>query len=208
MKGLIVKELIEFKKRWIITVIIFLIVSIYSVTVAFPVCIIMTPLFSVVVFGSFTHDEQSKWLQYSIAMPYGRTRFVSSKYLAQLLALLFSLVVITLLWVVSSIKNGNFNTELFGVILWAACVAGLIYPMMLIPVSMAFSSNASRLFFIIVNGVIGGLSGATIADESFLNTFSTSKITSITPLVILAIIAAMYLLSWGISIKIYEKRDL
>ena len=208
MKGLIMKEFIMFKKSWIITAILILIFSIYSITTALPMCLILTPLFSAVTFGSFAHDEQSRWLQYSVAMPYGRKKYVSSKYLSQLLSLLFSMVIITVLWVVSSVINGDFNTELLGVILWSACVAGLIYPMIILPVTMAFSSSTSRLFFLIINGAIGGLGGVTVTDDSFLNTVLTSKITSVTPFVILAVIVALYLLSWGLSIKIYEKRDL
>lgn len=208
MKGLIIKELIEFKKRWIITAIMILVFSVYSIIAALPICLILTPFFSAVVFGSFIHEEQSKWRQYSIVMPYGRKKYVSSKYLAQIMSLLFSMVIIAVLWVISSVKNGIFDAGLLVVLLVSACVAGLIYPLVIFPITMAFSSNTGRLFFSILNGAIGGFIGVTITDESFINTVSTSKITSITPFIILAVIAAVYLLSWILSIKIYEKRDL
>lgn len=208
MKGLMVKELIEFKKRWIITAIIILVFSIYSITVALPMCLILPPVLSAVVFGSFIHEEQSKWRQYSIVMPYGRKKYVSSKYLAQILSLLFSMVIIAILWVISSVKNGVFDTGLLVVLLFSACVVGLIYPLVIFPITMAFSSSTSRLFFLILNGAIGGFSGMTITGDNFINAVSTSKITSITPFIILAVIVAVYLLSWVLSIKIYEKRDL
>ena len=185
-----------------------LVFSIYSITVALPACLILPPLLSAVVFGSFIHEEQSKWRQYSIVMPYGRKKYVSSKYLAQILSLLLSIVIIAMLWVISSVKNGVFDTELLAVLLLLACVVGLIYPLVIFPITMAFSSSTGRFFFLIINGAIGGLSGVTISDDSFHNTVSTSKITSITPFVILAVIVALYLISWGLSIKIYEKRDL
>lgn len=208
MKGLLVKELIEFKKRWIVTAIMVLFFSIYSITVALPMCLILPMLISAVVFGSFIHEEQSKWRQYSIVMPYGRKKYVSSKYLAQTLSLLLSIVIIVMLWVISSVKSGFFDKELLAVLLLLACVAGLVYPLIIFPVTMAFSSSTGRLFFLIINGAVGGLSGMTVTDDSFLNTVLTSKITSVTPFVILAVIVAAYLLSWGLSIKIYEKRDL
>lgn len=208
MKGLIVKELIEFKKRWIITAIMILVFSIYSITVTLPMCLLLTPFLSAVVFGSFIHDEQSKWRQYSIVMPYGRKKYVSSKYLAQILSLLFSMVIIAVLWVISSIKNGIFDIGLFIALLFSACVAGLIYPLVIFPITMTFSSSTSRLFFSIINGFIGGFTAVTIMDEDFINTLSTSKITSITPFIVLAVIVSVYLLSWVLSIKIYEKRDL
>lgn len=208
MKGLIVKELIEVKKRWIITTIMILVFSICSITGALPTCLILPMLLSAVVFGSFVHEEQSKWRQYAIVMPYGRKKYVSSKYLMQILSLLFSMVIIAVLWVISSVKNEVFDTGLLAVLLLSACVVGLIYPLIIFPVTMAFSSSTSRFIFLFLNGVIGGLSGITITDDNIINAVSTSKITSITPFIILAVIIALYLLSWVLSIKIYEKRDL
>lgn len=208
MKGLMVKELIEFKKSWIIIAIIILAFSIWSIVAFLPVCLILPMILSAYMFGSVMREEQSKWRQYSIAMPYGRKEYVSAKYLAQILSLLISIVIITVLWGISSVKMGFFDKGLLTVLILLACVVGLVYPLIMFPITMAFSSNTGRLFFIIFNGAIGGLGGATISDDSFINTVLIGKITSLTPFVILAVIVAAYLLSWGLSIKIYEKRDL
>lgn len=208
MKGLMVKELIEFKKSWIITAIIILAFSIWSIVAFLPVCLILPMFLSAFTFGSVMRDEQSRWRQYSIAMPYGREKYVSAKYLAQILSLLLSMVIIAVIWVISSVKMGFFDKELLAVLLLLTCVVGLVYPLIMFPVTMVFSSNMGRLFFLVLNGFIGGLGGATVTEDSFINTVSTIKITSVTPFVILAVIVAAYLLSWGLSIKIYEKRDL
>lgn len=208
MKGLLVKELIEFKKSWIIIAIVILAFSIWSIVAFLPVCLILPMIFSAFALGSVMRDEQSRWRQYSIAMPYGRKEYVLAKYLAQILSLLISIVIITVLWGISSVKMGFFDKELLTVLLLSACVVGIVYPLIMFPITMAFSSNTSRLFFLILNGFIGGLGGTTLSNDRFINTVLTSKITSLTPFVILAVIVALYLLSWGLSIKIYEKRDL
>ena len=90
MKGLITKELIALKKQLFILSILIIAFSAASIWGELSFCMVIPMFLSIFSINSLTMDEQSKWQQYSISLPYSRKTIVSSKYVTTLIVLTIS----------------------------------------------------------------------------------------------------------------------
>lgn len=215
MKGLILKDLIMLKKQWISYLFMvggFAVASIGNISFG----LIMTVIMSILPINMMSLDEMSRWQQYAVVLPYGRKNIVSSKYIFYVMNTLFSMAILTIIYIISSIVKPETEISL-PIILIGGLVAGNIYPLIMLPLVFKFNSSTGRTILIIISmifgGIIGGLTsalafqeidGETNINETLINIFNSPFL----PVVIIAVIAVLYLISWAISVKIYEKRDL
>lgn len=215
MKGLILKDLIMLKKQWISYLFMvggFAVASIGNISFG----LIMTVIMSIVPINMMSLDEMSRWQQYAVVLPYGRKNIVSSKYIFYVMNTLFSMAILTIIYIISSIVKPETEISL-PIILIGGLIAGNIYPLIMLPLVFKFNSSTGRTILIIISmifgGIIGGLTsalafqeidGETNINETLINIFNSPFL----PVVIIAVIAVLYLISWAISVKIYEKRDL
>ncbi|MDY5844961.1 MAG: ABC-2 transporter permease [Bariatricus sp.] len=151
------------------------------------------------------YDERSKWNIYSETLPYSRAQIVSVKYL-------MALILISGVWIFSfaamilkcTTTYTAFTKELIfsGLALHAT---GLLCVSILLPVIFKFGSEKGRLvyFVIIIGTCVIGATAMNLSNE--LNFSLPDKIPAfLFPLAALLIFA----LSWGLSIKIYQKKEL
>lgn len=215
MKGLILKDLIMLKKQWISYLFMvggFAVASIGNISFG----LIMTVIMSILPINMMSLDEMSRWQQYAVVLPYGRKNIVSSKYIFYVMNTLFSMAILTIIYIISSIVKPETEISL-PIILIGGLIAGNIYPLIMLPLVFKFNSSTGRTILIIISmifgGIIGGLTsalafqeidGETNINETLINIFNSPFL----PVVIIAVIAVLYLISWAISVKIYEKRDL
>lgn len=208
MKGLLLKELFMLRKSWFaiaILVVTFSIVGIFSGETGM---LLIVPLFMSVWSVSFMNmDEISKWQQYSIALPYGRRKIVSSKYLMILILNTLSIVFVVLCYLISvALGKNGFSADLLFTLILLSLIMGIVYPSLLLPLVYKLNTEKGRMVLMIINGIVGGSSVAFMQTSVFGDIFGS--ISGFLPLVILAVVAVLYLLSWQLSVKIYEKRDL
>lgn len=216
MKGLITKELIMLKKQgrsFAFIAVIFSAVSIFNdISFAFLLPVIM----SIIPINMMALDEQSKWQQYAITLPYGRKNIVTSKYIFYVINTLISMAVLTIVYIISSVVKPETEISLTFMLI-GGLVAGNVYPLIMLPLTFRFNSATGRTILIVASmtfgGIVGGLTsalafqeidGETNINETLINIFNSPFL----PVVIIAVIAVLYLISWAISVKIYEKRDL
>lgn len=217
MKGLIIKELIALKKQWFPLM---LIVGGFSISAVgegnFSFALFIPVVMSILPINSMALDEQCKWQAYAIAMPYGRKNIVSSKYVFYIINTLISMSLLTVIYIISDIIHSEISISL-PVLLISGLISGSVYPLIMLPLTFKFNSTTGRTILIVISMIFGGIIGAltsiivfqeidgeTIAVETVVNAFNSPLL----PIVIIAIIAVLYLISWTISVKIYEKRDL
>lgn len=208
MKGLLLKELFMLRKSWFtiaILVVTFSIVGIFSGETGM---LLIVPLFMSVWSVSFMNmDEISKWQQYSIALPYGRRKIVSSKYLMILILNAFSIVFVVLSYLISiALGKVEFSADLLLMLMFLSLIMGIAYPSLLLPLVYKLNTEKGRMFLMIINGVVGGVSVALMQTSVFGDVFG--NIAGFQPFIIVVVVAVLYLLSWQLSVKIYEKRDL
>jgi ABC-type transport system involved in multi-copper enzyme maturation permease subunit len=210
MKGLLLKELLMFKQRLFVFVILIIMFCGFGIFGNCGVLSMMSAFLGMFLFGHLNYDEQSKWNIYSIAMPYGRKTIVSSKYIAMIISTVFStvLVVITLA-AAAALGKIDFSAELFITYVTTSLFIGMLYPSLILPFAYKFNSEKSRMVMIVASGFMGGLLG-TCASVDFVTKILVriSRYSDIIPYISLTVTIVLFVLSWGLSVKIYEKRDL
>ncbi|MDE6775056.1 MAG: ABC-2 transporter permease, partial [Ruminococcus sp.] len=156
MKGLIVKEFIMFRKNWLTTV--FFLVVFVALPVAGRITAgLIFPLFlSIIMFSFHSYDEQCNWQQYSLALPYGRKNIVTAKYITFLIGVGISVVMMTIAYIIFWVTHSDVGlSEYFNLII-ATCIFGMVYPMIMLPLSFRFNTNQSRIIMLLINGILGG----------------------------------------------------
>lgn len=209
MKGLLLKEFLMLKKGWVTLVIFFIAFGIGGVGSDF-ICF-MLPMFSaILLYGHINYDEQSKWQQYSIALPYGRKMIVSAKYAAMAIGAVVSTVLVVLLYGVTvAMKKAEFSMkDLVGYAILSLAI-GIIYPTFFLPLAYKFNSEKGRTIMLFLNGASGAIAVFLIsAIETTGILAKLSNYTNILPYIAIAAVLVLFALSWLISVKVYEKRDL
>ena len=209
MKGLLLKEFLMLKKGWVTLVIFFIAFGIGGIGSDF-MCF-MLPLFvAILLYGHINYDEQSKWQQYSIALPYGRKMIVSAKYAAMAIGAVVSTVLVVLLYGVTvAIGKAEFTLkDLVGYAILSLAV-GIVYPTFFLPLAYKFNSEKGRTIMLFLNGASGAIAVFLLsAIEATGILAKLSNYTNILPYIAIAAVLVLFALSWLISVKIYEKREL
>lgn len=210
MKGLLLKELFMLRKSWFaiaILTVAFAVVGIFSGETGM---LLIVPLFMSVWSVSFMNmDEVSKWQQYSLALPYGRRKIVLSKYLMILILNTLSIMFVVLCYLISVALGKNvFSADLLLTLIFLSLIMGIVYPSLLLPLVYKLNTEKGRIVLMIINGIVGGMSVTLLQTSSILSDNIFKDIAGFLPLIILAVVAVLYLLSWQLSVRIYEKRDL
>ncbi len=210
MKGLLLKEFFMLKQRVVMFILFIVIFCGFGLAGNCGVLSMMSAFFGMFLFGHLNYDEQSKWHIYSIAMPYGRKTIVSSKYVAMIMSIIFS-TVLTVVTLAAAAAFGKieFSTELFITYAVTSLVIGMLYPSLILPVAFKFNSEKSRMFMISVSAIMGGLLGVCMSSNFTTKVLAKiSEYSNILPYIFLAFAVVLFALSWWLSVKIYEKRDL
>jgi len=210
MKGLITKEilvLIKNNKMQFLCLLMFVVLGVFMKSAAY---IMFIPfLIPMLVKQGLTVDEMSKWDKYSACFPVDRKKIVSSKYIVVLLSAVLSSAMALAAFILINIINKDKVLSLsdIAVYLTAASSISIVLPAFMYPFDFKYGTAKGRVVYFILTGIaVAGLSSAFMGADvtSFL-----SKLTQ--PLVIAVIFAAaltIFIVSWFISAKIYEAREL
>ena len=209
MKGLLLKELFMIRKTWISITIFIATFGCMGIFGGEPNMMLMISIFISIWSISFlSFDDVSKWRQYSLTLPYGRKTIVSSKYLAVLLSDIISAVLVLCCYMISvCLKIIDFSADELVLLMFLSVVGGVIYPVLTLPLYYRFSSEKARMFIMVAGGIVGGTS-TFFMKLPFMNMDIIINNAEIAMFIILASVVIFFILSWLLSVKIYEKRDL
>lgn len=148
-----------------------------------------------------SYDERDGWDKYSLTLPCTRAQLVSVKYLTGLafggLTYLLSEAVLAARFLLA----GNFVWGEYLALSSALILMGLLGPSILMPFVFQFGSEKGRMayYFVIalIFAVVGVLAG--LGFYVYLEGFSW---------LVIAAAVLLYLGSWRLSIRLYEKREL
>lgn len=209
MKGLLLKEFLMLKKGWVTLVIFFIAFGIGGIGNDF-MCFMLPLFIAILLYGHINYDEQSKWQQYSIVLPYGRKMIVSSKYAAMAIGAVVSTVLVLIIYGVTvAIGKAEFSLkDLVGHLVLSLAI-GIIYPTFFLPLAYKFNSEKGRTIMLFLNGASGAIAVFLLSTiEATGIVAKLSNYTNILPYIAVAAVLVLFALSWIISVKIYEKRDL
>lgn len=206
MQGLLLKDWYMIKKycrAYLLLTVIFTVVSFFgedNLFLIFYPCL----LCGVIPVNLIAYDENSRWTQYSEALPYTRAQIVSSKYL---IGIFIQLAVMILTVIAQSVRMnmaGNFSlSELLMIALTMLSIAGLSSAICL-PFIFKMGVEKGRTAYYVMVGIVcaGAVSASMVFGEQ-----AEAQIDL--PIAIIAVISvAIYALSWYLSIQFYKKREL
>lgn len=151
------------------------------------------------------YDERDRWTRYSDTLPYTRGQLVSAKYLVGLCfsggAFLLS-VAATLVWMG---VNGSFSWEKLAVLGVTLLVLTCLCPAILLPFTFKYGVEKGRFAYYITIGICCGV-GAFLVSAGFEIPAVTNSFWILTVVAVVAV--ALYVGSWVLSIRFYQKREL
>ncbi len=209
MLGLIKKDLFLIKSNLKILVILFVVYGFMIFQGEMDLSFVL-PLMSVVIMiSTFSYDTYNKWDAYAITLPDGRKNSVRAKYLATIILIIVTTIIITILSVAISyfqIKVVDYE-NIFSTILGAVFATTLLQSFMY-PVIYKFGVEKARIgIFIVVFGItiIGGIIAKFIDFKSIFQTLDNLENywMIILPIVMIVILYLSYKISEGI----YKKKE-
>ena len=196
MKGLLLKDFYlswRYCRAFLVIVAVFLAVSFTGDdNIFFLIYPIM--IASVIPMTLVSYDEHDKWTAYSGTLPYTRAQLVSTKYLVGMcfgsVAFLISMAATT----VRMILGGGFVLEQFAMV-------GTAF----LPYVFKYGAEKGRVAFYITVGVFSGVA-AVLAGMGFQIQGLSSGLWPLAAVAGVSIL--LYALSWWLSIRFYQKREL
>lgn len=208
MKGLLLKDLYMLKhycKSYIFIAIIFIAVSLSDndnmFFVFYPV--ILCGIIPVNLLG---YDERSRWIQYSGTLPYTAVQIVSAKYL---IGLFTQITMLSVTGIATMVKMGmadRIRINDFIILMLMMLIVSTVTSSLTLPFIFRLGVEKGRIAYYFM---IGFIFAASFAAGNILGEDLHSEIEINNILTILCIIGTgVYILSWYLSVKLYEKRIL
>lgn len=208
MKGLLLKDLYMLKhycKSYIFIAIIFIAVSLSGndnmFFVFYPV--ILCGIIPVNLLG---YDERSRWIQYSGTLPYTAVQIVSAKYL---IGLFTQITMLSVTGIATMVKMGmadRIRINDFIILMLMMLIVSTVTSSLTLPFIFRLGVEKGRIAYYFM---IGFIFAASFVAGNILGEDLHSEIEINNILTILCIIGTgVYILSWYLSVKLYEKRIL
>lgn len=156
------------------------------------------------------YDEQSRWNEYADGLPYSRAQTVSVKYILGLIGcILFSLLAVLALAARGAITGGTTDaSEIFAY--GAVCLSvGVLFPTLTLPFFFRFGVNKGRVAYYVVIGLVAAGAAAVSGTVYYAPEGATPPdIPAYAACILLGVAAALFALSWLLSVYFYRKREL
>ena len=203
MKGLLLKDFyltVRYCKAFLLIIVVFAAVSLFDDGNAFFLvypCIIAGMLPMIL----YSYDEREKWHVFCETLPYTRTQFVSAKYLIGLAGCGTALLFVAGTQAVRMANASAFAAgDYFSMMAYIVAVS-LASPAVLLPFGFRFGAEKGRIAYYVVIGV-------ACAVSTFVAGRGSLAIAGVSGAILVAAAAALYAVSWLLSIAAYNRREL
>lgn len=149
-----------------------------------------------------SYDEREKWDVFAATLPYSRAQIVSCKYL---IGLCLSVLILAVAAVGQIFRRTPGGTAEFLTMLPVLLSACLLAPAVLYPFVFRFGAEKGRVVYYVVIAVVCGGS-VVLQNMEVASLLGSLSVGSLPAGVLIA--AAVYAVSWLLSIRLYAKREL
>ncbi len=207
MKGLLLKDLYTMRsyfKSYLLIVVVFLGASFFggNTFFVFYPCLMcgMIPT------NLIAYDERSRFAQYSDSLPVSRAQSVSEKYLMGLFSQGAVLLVTGIVQGIRMSVNGTFSAGEFIVLMLSLLLVSMLASAVPLPFIFKNGVEKGRLAYYVMIGVVcgAGVLFSGLFEEG--RTFEAPSELLFAGLSLLGV--GVYVLSWCLSVRFYEKREL
>lgn len=206
MKGLLLKDIYQMWKYYKIYYILAIVMEIASIW-AHNMFLVVYPLMLMCMLPSNmqTIDESGKWELYCGTLPCTRKQVVTGKYLIGLIIAFPVLVLVAICQSLQMDLAGRFSWGDLKDVVMICLEMILLMPAISLPLMFKFGATKSKVVqFVVLGGFIGVVVAWSLLMDHDFSSLPVLKGSVLPVLVILVV----YLLSWRLSIRFYEKRDL
>lgn len=208
MKGLLLKDwymTVKYCRAYLLIAIVFIAVSFAgdgNLFFTFYPCLLcgMIPV------NLLAYDERSRWIQYSETLPYSGAQIVSSKYLIGLFAQITMLLVTSITQGLHMRIGDTFRFDEFAMLMLLMLIICTLSSSICLPFVFKLGVEKGRIAYYLMVGMV--CAGSVIASSVFRGGLEME----VRPNAVLAIVAAagiaLYALSWYLSVKFYQAREL
>lgn len=211
MKGLLTKELLVLLRNNRTQLIIILMFIILGVFLKNPVYVMFVPLLLPMLTKQvLAVDETSKWDRYSACFPVDRKKIVASKYLVILISAVLAIALTALSFTLMKyIKTDTENpvtdlTPYLGI----AVAESFILPSLAYPFDFKFGTAKGRIMYYLVTAVGVAAMSASLMGDAKTSLLSKISNPSTLTLICVSVSAVAFIISWFISTKAYESREI
>lgn len=215
MKGMLIKDfsLLKGQKQFFMIAIMFAFIFLFLTDMAgFGVSYLMV-MFTIFTLSTIAYDEYDNGNAFLFTLPISRKRYVQEKYVFCLvISAVVCLVDIALILVMNYVKDGT-DMEMLLVTLAAACAVGIVMMAVMIPLQLKFGSEKRQMAMIAGFVIFFFLLyvGKKLADRfgipSFINKIGSLSMGYVAGMIAILVIV-MTLISYWISVRIMEKKEL
>ena len=207
MKGLLLKDYymaIRYCRSFLLVSLVFIITSMISegnvFTMVYPV--VFCGMMAVTLIG---YEERSRWTFYCEAFPYSRAQIVSSKYVFTAIVILGVIVLTAIAQGIRMSVSGTLEVLPFINLIAILFLVGCAAPAVLMPFIFKYGVEKGRMGYYIVIGAACAV-GAVLTMETPDILFSISAVWL--PFICLSAGMIVFGISWRMSIRFYENREL
>lgn len=159
-------------------------------------------------------DEQSGWNRYCLTMPVKRSQYISEKYLFTLIFIIFFALLASLGVIILLVRTTGFDIKEYFLVLSGMMSGAVVMMSLELPLIFRFGTKKGVLLFtasflVVIIGVLS-LIFWVVSDgtgQQFLKWLQETD-HLILALCILSANAVIYTVSWLLSIRLYQKREL
>lgn len=215
MKGMLIKDfsLLKGQKQFFMIAIMFAFIFLFLTDMAgFGVSYLMV-MFIIFTLSTIAYDEYDNGNAFLFTLPISRKRYVQEKYVFCLvISAVVCLVDIALILVMNYVKDGT-DVEMLLVTLAAACAVGIVMMAVMIPLQLKFGSEKRQMAMIAGFVIFFFLLyvGKKLVDRfgipSFINKIGSLSMGCVVGMITVLVIV-MTLISYWISVRIMEKKEL
>lgn len=211
MKGLLLKDwymIWKSNKAQLLLITVFTFLSSFTMKDGLMGAVMYCGFFSGILTNTtYSLDERWHFLSYYDAMPGSRSLYVAEKYILTLLIDLFTLLLNILLLAVHMTIDGNIDFSIFPVLLTLNTASCLIPHSLIMPFVFLLGAEKGRIWYIIIIFILCSSASSLF----FLQSHDTASLhlpALPSPLLCLALVAAVYGISWALSTVFYKRRQL
>lgn len=208
MKGLILKDLymmVKYFRNYLLILLVFLAVSfvqeenLFFAFYPFLLC-------GMIPVNLLAYDERSHWDIYCGTLPVTRDMVVSAKYLIGLAVQGVVFLVSAIGQAVRIAMKGSFDWESYLVLMSLMAILSLFSSSITLPFMFKLGVEKGRMAYYVMIGVVCG--GAAIAGFAFNEQLQATIPFGVVLALGVVLAAAVYAVSWWLSIVFYRKREL
>ena len=210
MKGLILKELLgmrSFAKGTLSAILIMSICFYFSVG-AEGIIAAVAIMCATMIVTTYTLDERYGWQKYALAMPISRRQYIGAKYVTNLIFCGAGVLLGSVIALILSLLKHTTDLAALGAVAAVGLIISLLFGVVIIPLLTFFGAEKARMIMMGVIAVPTILIYLIVDKTDILHLTLTGKQETLLAIGSVGIFVLLMLLSYLISVRIFEKKEL